>query len=76
MITSLLAVVIGVPVGVAAGRQLWIAFARSIDAVPAPTVPASVALVAVAAFVISVAVAVVPGRLAARTPAAAVLRAD
>lgn len=76
LVTAVLAVAVGVPVGVAAGRQLWIAFARSIDAVPAPTVPASVAVVAIAAIVIAVAVAVVPGRLAAATPAAAVLRAD
>ena len=76
LVTAVLAVAAGVPVGVAAGRQLWIAFARSIDAVPLPTVPGSVAVVAVAAIVIAVVVAVAPGRLAARTPAAAVLRAD
>ena len=76
VVTAVLAIAVGVPVGVAAGRQLWFAFARSIDAVPVPTVPASVALVAVVAVVLAVAVAVVPGRLAARTPAAAVLRVD
>ena len=76
LVTVLLAVAVGLPVGIAAGRQLWIAFARNIDAVPQPTVPGSVALVALAAVLIAVAVAVLPGRLAARTPAGAVLRAD
>ena len=76
MVVALVASAIGVPVGIAAGRQLWIAFARSIYAVPEPTVPGSVAPVALAAVVVSVAVALLPGRLAARTPAAAVLRAD
>ena len=76
LVTAVLSVVVGIPVGIAAGRQLWIEFARSIYAVPKPSVPASVALVAAGAVIIAVAVAVVPGRLAARTPAAAVLRAD
>lgn len=76
LVTALVAIAIGVPIGVAAGRQLWFAFARNIYAVPEPTVPGSVALVAGAAILIAVAVAVVPGRLAARTPAATVLRAD
>lgn len=76
LVTAALAVAAGVPIGVAAGRQLWVAFARSIDAVPAPTVPGSVAVVAIAAIVIAMIVSVVPGRLAASTSAAAVLRAD
>jgi hypothetical protein len=76
LVTGLLATGIGVPIGIAAGRQLWIAFARSIYAVPKPTVPGSVGLVAVGAIVIALVVALVPGRLAARTPAAVVLRAD
>ena len=76
LVTAVLAVAVGIPVGIAAGRQLWIAFARSIDAVPAPTVPVSVALVGVVTLVVAVLVAVVPGRLAARTPAATVLRAE
>ncbi|MBV9661732.1 MAG: FtsX-like permease family protein [Acidimicrobiales bacterium] len=76
LVTALLADAVGIPVGIAVGRQLWIAFARSIDAVPTPTVPASVALVGMLTVVISLLVAVVPGRLAARTPAAAVLRVE
>jgi hypothetical protein len=75
--TALVGVVIGVPVGIAAGRVLWDLFARSIDAVPRPTVPAtSVLLIAVGALVLAVAVSVVPARLAARTPVASQLRTE
>ncbi len=76
LVTAVLADAVGIPVGIAAGRQLWIAFARSIDAVPAPTVPASVAVVGLATVLVALVVAVVPGRLAARTPAASVLRVE
>ena len=75
LVSAVIADAIGTPLGIAAGRQLWIAFARSIDAVPAPTVPASVAIVGGVTLLVAMAVAVIPGRLAARTPAAVVLRA-
>jgi hypothetical protein len=32
-------IVVGVPIGIVIGRQLWSVFARNIDAVPDPTVP-------------------------------------
>jgi len=68
---------IGVPLGIAAGRWLWVAFARELSAVPDPVVPAaSIALAAVAALVLANLVAAWPGRQAARTPAAEVLRAE
>ncbi len=68
---------IGVPAGIALGRLLWLAFAHQMSAVPDPTVPAgSIALAAVAALVLANLVAAVPGRQAARTPAAEVLRAE
>jgi FtsX-like permease family len=69
--------VIGVPLGIAAGRWLWLAFARELSAVPDPTIPAgSIALAAVAALVLANLVAALPGLRAARTPAAEVLRAE
>ena len=69
--------VVGVPVGIAAGRWLWLAFAGELSAVPDPIVPAgSVALAAVAALVLANLVAALPGRAAGRTPAAIVLRAE
>jgi hypothetical protein len=68
-------VVVGIPLGVVVGRWLWILFAEQIGAVPDPTVPVwSVFLVALAAFVLANAAAFLPGRRAARTAAALVLR--
>jgi hypothetical protein len=76
-VTALVGVVIGVPLGIAAGRALWNLFARSIDAVPQPTVPAvSVLVIAIGALLLATIVAVLPARLAARTPAAAWLRTE
>ena len=69
--------VIGVPLGIAAGRWLWLAFARELSAVPNPVIPAtSVTLAALAALILANLVAALPGRRAARTPAAEVLRAE
>jgi hypothetical protein len=76
LMTAVLADAVGIPIGIAAGRQLWIAFARNLDAVPVPTVPASVALVGIVTVVGALVVAAVPGRLAAHTPAASVLRVE
>jgi len=75
-VTAVVGIVIGVPVGIAAGRQLWIIFARSIDAVPEPSVPLSIILVAAGALVLANLVAAVPGRVAASTPAAIILRGE
>ena len=69
--------VVGVPLGIAAGRWLWLAFAHALAAVPDPTIPAgSIALAAVAALVLANLVAALPSLRAARTPAAEVLRAE
>jgi hypothetical protein len=68
-------VVIGVPLGIVLGRWLWILFAEQIGAVPEPTVPVwSVLAAALAAFVLAIAAAVLPGRRAARTASGLVLR--
>ena len=71
-----IAAVVGVPIGIAIGRQLWILFARNINAVPEPTVPASLILVAAGALIFANLVAAMPARMAARTPAALVLRTE
>ena len=69
--------VVGIPVGIALGRQLWILFARQIHAVPSPSVSTpTIVLVAIGGVVLANIVAAVPGRLAARTPTALVLRAE
>jgi len=75
-VIAAIATIIGLPLGIALGRQLWVIFARNINAVPQPTVPASLILVAAGALVLANAVAAVPARMAARTPAALVLRTE
>jgi hypothetical protein len=69
--------VVGIPLGIVVGRELWTLFARSINAVPAPTVSIwSMILVGAGALVFANLVAAIPGRTAARTPTALVLRAE
>ena len=69
-------IVIGVPLGIALGRVLWDLFAQNIDVVPAPAIPSSIAVVALGALVLAVLVALIPGRTAASTPPAVVLREE
>ena len=38
-VAAVIGVAIGMPLGIVSGRELWILFARGIDAVPDPTVP-------------------------------------
>jgi len=71
-----IAVIVGVPVGIAVGRELWILFARNINAVPEPSVPGSLMLVAAGALIFANVVAAIPARIAARTPAALILRSE
>jgi ABC-type lipoprotein release transport system permease subunit len=69
--------VVGVPLGVVAGRTLWNLFARNIHAVPAPSIPVlNIVLIALGALLLANAVAAIPGRIAARTPTALVLRTE
>jgi putative ABC transport system permease protein len=76
-VVAVVGLVIGGPLGIAAGRWLWIVFARGLSAVPEPVIPAaSITLAAVAALLLANLVAAVPGRQAARTPAALLLRAE
>jgi ABC-type antimicrobial peptide transport system permease subunit len=76
-VAATIGVVVGIPLGALMGRQLWILFADNLNAVPDPTVPVlSVVLVAVGAFVFANLVAALPGRGAARTPTALLLRTE
>jgi len=76
-VAALVGIVVGVPAGTALGRWLWDLFARDIYAVPRPTVPVlEVLMVALATIVLANLVAAIPGRMAARTPTALVLRAE
>ena len=76
-VVAIVGLIIGGPLGIAAGRWLWILFARGLSAVPEPVIPAlSITLAAVATLLLANLVAAGPGRQAARTPAALLLRAE
>ncbi|HEY5025216.1 MAG TPA: FtsX-like permease family protein [Acidimicrobiales bacterium] len=67
-------VVVGVPIGIVAGRELWNLFAHELHVVAEPSVPAlTLALIAVGAIALANLIAAVPGLQAARTPSALVL---
>jgi ABC-type antimicrobial peptide transport system permease subunit len=72
-----LGAIVGVPLGIVIGRFLWDLFARGIYAVPLPSVPGlTIALIAVGALVLANIIAAIPGRIAARTQTALLLRAE
>ncbi len=69
IVAAIVGVIVGIPLGIVVGRQLWILFARNIDAVPDPTVPVlSVLGVGVGALVFAYLASVLPGRRAAPRP--------
>jgi ABC-type lipoprotein release transport system permease subunit len=72
-----LALVIGVPVGIACGRLAWVIFARQIGILAVIDVPLPyLALLVAAAIALAVAIAAPPGESAARTSPALVLRGE
>ena len=69
--------VVGVPLGIALGRWLWILFAERLPVLAQPSVPVLVLVgVGLALVVLANLVAAVPARRAGRTPVAAVLRSE
>ena len=76
-VAAVVGIVVGIPLGVIAGRWLWDLFADQIYAVPYPTVSVtSIVLVALGTLVLANVVAALPARTAARTPTAVMLRAE
>jgi hypothetical protein len=72
-----IAMLIGTPVGLVAGRWVWILLARNYGFVAAPDIPfIAVAVIAAGGLLLANLVAAVPARTAARTPVALVLRTD
>jgi hypothetical protein len=72
-----IALLIGLPAGIAAGRWGWRVFAGQLGVLPEPVVPLVAIFVAVpAALVVANLVAALPGRAAACTHAATVLRSE
>ncbi len=75
-LTLLIAVVVGLPLGIAAGRWTWHAFAGSIGAVPVTEIPLPTLILGLAALTVAVnLLTAVPAAIAARTRTAASLRA-
>jgi predicted lysophospholipase L1 biosynthesis ABC-type transport system permease subunit len=77
--TTLVAValIVGVPLGLATGRWGWTLFADQLGIVPEPIMPIATTLLAIPAAIIAAnLIAVIPGRLAGRTRPAMVLRAE
>jgi ABC-type lipoprotein release transport system permease subunit len=73
----LVAIVVGIPLGIAAGRWAWTGFASEIGVVPAPVVPAAaIALGVLALLVAGNLLAAWPASIAARTSAARILRSE
>ena len=76
-VTLLIAVAVGLPLGIAAGRLAWHGFAGSLGAVPVTEVPLGVLIAgAVALAVAGNLLTSLPAAIAARTRAAALLRAQ
>jgi len=77
MTFAAIGLLVGLPLGVAAGRWAWYLFAEQIDVVPEPVTPVGLVLLLVpAAVLLALAVAGLPAWSAARTRAAVVLRAE
>jgi len=70
-------VIIGVPLGIVAGRALWNRFANALHVVPQPTIPPlTIALITIGALILANLVAAIPGLQAARTSTAALLHEE
>ena len=76
-LTLVVAVVIGVPLGIAGGRWAWHAFAGSLGVVPVTAIPLAVLLPGAAVLLLAGnLLTLVPATVAARTAPAAALRAE
>jgi ABC-type antimicrobial peptide transport system permease subunit len=73
---AIVSAIVGIPLGIAAGRAAWTALADSIGAVADPVVPWAVLLLVPAVLVIANLVAVWPARRAARISPATALRSE
>jgi ABC-type antimicrobial peptide transport system permease subunit len=74
---ALIGLALGIPLGVVAGRWAWTAFAEQLGVPPSPVVPLVVVAIAVpATLLLAILAAALPGRAAARTHPALVLRTE
>jgi len=76
-LTVLLALVVGIPLGVAAGRVLWIRFADNLGVIDTPSVPLlALGLAGVVLVVLANLIAIAPGSSAAHLRPAQVLQSE
>ena len=74
---ALIALLVGLPLGVAAGRFAWNVFAEELGVLPEAVVPGwPILLLVPATLLVANLVAAIPGRMAARTRPALALRAE
>ena len=74
---AIVSLVVGVPVGIAAGRWAWSAFAGSVGVVPEPAIPFLAAVLVVPITLVAAnLVAALPAGAAGRVRAASVLRTE
>jgi hypothetical protein len=75
--TMVVALAVGIPVGAIGGSALWSTFARALDVLASPRVPAvTVIVLALGALVVANITAVMPARRARRLEPASVLRSE
>ena len=71
------ALLVGLPIGVLAGRWAWTLFARSAGVAPGAAVPVTLVLAAIpVTLLLAIVIAAGPGWAAARVSPASVLRAE
>ena len=68
--------IVGVPLGLLAGRWAWILFASQVAIVPAPVISPLTLLAIPAVLVLANVIAAIPARAAGRTKPAEVLRTE
>jgi len=74
---AVIALLIGLPAGIAGGRWAWRVFAAQLGVLPEPAVPLTTILIAIpAALALAKLIAAAPGQAAARTKPATVLRTE
>ena len=76
-IILLVAIIVGVPLGIAAGRWAWTSFAASLGVVPVTVIPGQALLAGfIGLLVAGNLLTAIPASVAARTRAAVALRAE
>ena len=77
LVMATVAVLIGVPLGLVAGRLAWVGFAESVGVPPFPTVPlVTLSAIAAGVLVACLIAGILPAAMAARTQVNETLRSE